>query len=323
LKRWLKRIAVTVAALLIVTVLAVSLVKCRADAAFYEYAPDAPLNAVVRTDEAGPEFHKIDLVFDGYPGESVPTWMLLPPNVVEPVPCVIFLHGIGQKKNFIEEIAAPFTRAGFAMVSFDQLTRGERKRNDLGPAAAMLEFRRRAAATVIETRRLITYLETRGDIDASRIYLLGASYGAITGATAAASDTRVKATVLTYGGGDVRTLLRSDAAYDELGRYTGLVADLTAWLIAPADPAKHVGGIAPRPLLIQNGDHDVLIPTAAARVLQDAAGEPKDIIWYDSDHVGLDEANTREVLNDALEWIKARDAEIVGGLTVDASAHTG
>ena len=72
-------------------------------------------------------------------------------------------------------------------------------------------FAQRAAKTVNETRRLIDYLSAHPDIDPQRIYLVGASYGAVTGSIVMAKDKRLRAGVLVYGGGDYRKLLDSYA----------------------------------------------------------------------------------------------------------------
>jgi dienelactone hydrolase len=284
--------------------------KARSDARFYDdYNPSAPLAVTLRETTEAPDYRLEDFVFDGVPGMAVPTLMALPLDGAGPYPCVIFLHGIGQKKDFLTEIAAPYTRAGFAFVSSDQYTRGERKLDTNNPLKEALGLRRRSALNVIETRRLVDYLVTRPDIAADRLYLVGASFGAITGATAVAFEPRIAAAVMTYGGGDIDKLLSSESAASELGWLHWPVKTLAVYLTAPSDPVKYVGLVAPRPLLFQNGTHDSMIPMAAADALFEAANEPKERTLYDSDHVGLDEENTRAVLDESLRWIVKIDAE--------------
>lgn len=242
------------------------------------------------------------LSFEGIAGERVPT-LLVRPKGNGPFPCVIFLHGIGQKKEFLDDICEPFLNAGYAMVTFDQYTRGERRLKESNWLNGAMALRRRGALTVIETRRLVDYLVNRPDIAADRLYLVGASYGAITGSTAAAFEPRIRAVVLTYGGGDLRRLFASKEATKELGRWTGLVACLSAYVMAPGDPIQYIKGISPRPVLFQNGTHDSLIPTESAKALYEAAAEPKEIVWYDSDHIGLDWKHAVRVLNETIAWL--------------------
>jgi len=178
-------------------------------------------------------------------------------------------------------------------------------------------LRRRGAKTVIETRRLIDYLQTRPDIAHDRIYLVGASYGAIMGSTAAAFDPRIRAVVLVYGGGNIKRLLNSKASRVELGRWHGLVTAVSAWLLAPADPIHHVGKISPRPILFQNGTDDSLVPKEATEALFEAAREPKSQTWYNGDHIGEDPKTVEAALNEAIAWLRNHDA-----LTPQAAAAT-
>jgi dienelactone hydrolase len=228
---------------------------------------------------------------------------------------VIFVHGIGDDKEFMaeNELDEPFVRAGFAFVCFDQLMRGERKQKGL--LRSLAAFRIRAACTVNDTRRLIDYLVTRPDIATNRIYLCGASYGAMTGCTAMAFEPRLRAGVLVYGGGSVTKLLFSPAMAEETGPWRYLLGPV-AWYFASAwDPAKYAGAIAPRPLLIQNGKADTVIPPECARALQQAAREPKLIKWYDGDHLGktseLDLPLVKMVLADALQFIQQQDGKVL------------
>jgi dienelactone hydrolase len=227
---------------------------------------------------------------------------------------VVFVHGIGNDKEFMHRhgLDVPFVKAGFAFVCFDQLMRGERKLKDKSRWAQARAFRVRAAHTVNDTRRLLDYLATRPDIAADRIYLCGASYGAVTGTTATAFDERIRAAVLIYGGGNLRKLFSADATRN-LG-YWRLPAYLLSWYFASvADPVKYVARISPRPILLQNGKADTVVAPAAAEALQQAAREPKKILWYEGDHLGktsdLEEDLANRVLMDALKFLKEVDAQ--------------
>ncbi len=279
---------------------------------FSSYDPKAPFNVQVTETVDQGEYQRVKLSFDGQPGEPVPTFMTFPKNMKGKVPCVIFLHGIGQNKKFLDEITTPFNQAGFAMASFDQYMQGERKIPRDKWLKAAVAFRQRPWKTINETRRLIDYLQTHPDIDGQRIYLVGASYGAITGSTVAAFDHRLRAAVLVYGGGDIGKLLDAPLIQN------GFKENAPAWLFAPAkavanfilwpaDPIRYVDGIAPTPVLFQNGRNDQLVAAPAAEALQNAAREPKKITWYDSDHIGLDKEVVLKVLEEDLNWLLEQD----------------
>lgn len=312
--KWIKRISLGLLTLIAVLVLTIVVAKAIWDSQFYA-GYDAGLPLDVQTAEVidEPDAVRVDFSYQGVEGMRVPSVMFMPKDGQKPYPALIFLHGIGQSKSFLKEIYKPFTDSGYAIVTFDQYMRGGRKLpEDASGIEEGLAFRRRAALTVLETRRMVDYLQSHDDIAADRIYLVGASYGAITGATAAAMEPRIRAVVLTYGGGNLPLLLASDAARGEMGKWTPYVTRFTAWYLKPSDPINYVGDISPRPVLIQNGTHDQLIPTPAANALFEAANQPKEQIIYEGDHVGLDEATTRKVLDDALHWIEKQDAAATG-----------
>lgn len=293
------------------------LLKAHADRNYFAaYDAGVPLNSTVLKMEDRADYAREKLTFDSTPGEQIPTILTLPKERKGTVPCIVFLHGIGQEKGFIDEICPLFNKSGWAMATFDQYMRGERRLpENATPWQQLVAFRQRACKTVNDARRLVDYLQTRPEIDPERIYLVGASYGAITGSTAAAFDKRFKAVVLVYGGGNIRHLMAASAIRGELnqGPAGWLLADLASaaarYVLAPADPVRYAHLIAPRPVLLQNGTVDVLISDAAARALQNAVQEPKKITIYPGNHIGLDEATTRKVLQEGLEWLQEQDAK--------------
>ena len=116
---------------------------------FDNYDPSAPLNITVsettEVNKSTPEkgYTITRFTFDGYQGEKIPTLMSLPMNRKgKKLPVIVFLHGIGQNKNFLKEITAPFNQVGFAFVCFDQYTQGERKlsREDVLSLAGLEAF---------------------------------------------------------------------------------------------------------------------------------------------------------------------------------------
>jgi fermentation-respiration switch protein FrsA (DUF1100 family) len=87
-----------------------------------------------------------------------------------------------------------------------------------------------------------------------------------------------------------------------------LIKPLVCCFLGAADPIRYASRISPTPVYFQNGTHDVLVPAEAGKALQEAAGEPKKITWYDSDHVGIDREQTKQVLADGLNWLLEQDA---------------
>ncbi len=307
LLRWTLKFAF-ICAILILSLL---VFKVIADHRFFNsYDSKAPLNVQILSEKTQDGMSSLESTFEGIDGITVPLISFFPDKTTDsPLPCVIFLHGIGQSKSFLKRIAPYFTEHGYAIVCFDQYTRGERRLpRDTGPVKKILSLRQRAALTVMETRRLVDYLQNNPKIAPDRIYLVGASYGSMMGTIASAQEPRIAGTALLYGGGDLKRFGESEIIRNELGSWTPFAAAVGAFVMAPADPVLYIGKITPpRPLLIQNGKRDSIIPVAAAEALIRAAGNHAEVIWYDSDHIGLDMEQTKLILNDVLSWLDRVD----------------
>ena len=204
-------------------------------------------------------------------GDRVPGRLLLPREGRGPFPVVLLQHGAGGCKSapYIEQIGAPWVERGVALLCIDFPLHGARRnpkllelmqegRNpDASPTARTVrdDCVRQA---VVDLRRTLDAAEKISELDSDRVAYVGLSLGAIIGATFCAHDPRPCAAALALGGGGF-------GAPD-------------------VDPAEQVGRFAPRPLLFVNGARDETVPAAAAKRLHEAAGEPKEIHWFDGGH---------------------------------------
>ncbi|MBI1320630.1 MAG: hypothetical protein GC168_17030 [Candidatus Hydrogenedens sp.] len=319
-----KRILGTIVAALLAVIIVGAVMKERADAHYFDdYDPNLDAGLQVRSVTEQDGYVLEDFTFQARPGEQVPTLLARPADSAGKLPLILFLHGIGQKKEFLKDICKPFVQNGFAFACFDQYMQGERKLPKESSALAQVNaFLDRPWKTVNDSRRFLDYVALRGDIDPERIYVVGASYGAITGSTFAARDPRVRAIALVYGGGDINKMLQAPMIeqevannYPQLGPWMPLLRNTLAYLLDAADPVHYAAGISPRPVLLQNGKEDLVIGTPGAEALQAAVQEPKTIQWYEGDHIGLDVDTVKVVLLAGMKWIVEQDAEFRGGDT--------
>ena len=292
---------------------------------FSDYDPKLPFDVKVSetamVEDAGDffgiprqrRFEKVVFSMQTRKNERMPVVMTLPAKRTGKVPAIVFLHGIGQSKGFIEEICTPFNEAGFAMACFDQSMQGERKITG-GALQQAVAFRQRPWKTINDGRRLIDYLQTHPDIDPNRIYLIGASYGAITGSSLTAFDKRIKAADLVVGGANIRVLLDApllkNAVHQPVLHWLG--KQIVAFIMAPADPMNWVSGTKGTPVLMQNGSLDTLVSPDAGKELYKYLGEPKEIRWYPCDHPGLDKTQAKvilQILDEGLVWLQAEDKQ--------------
>jgi len=281
--------------------------------ALRKYDTRPPLNVVLQSSQQKGGYILEEFTFEGSPGEKVPVMAVIPSNAGQPCPAIIFLYGIGMEIDFIDKIAEAVTQAGFALFVPEQLNRGKRRPKGLGPAEEVATFRHRIMTTIHDPRRLIDVIEKRPDIDSQRIYLWGASFGAMAGCSVMAYDPRLKAGVLTLCGGDFQKMARDSSLRQTLPRFSWikLAAPVAASLLRPFDPILHIARIAPRPLLFQNLLNDEMIPRSSVEELYNRAGQPKQILWYDSPHNHPAKDAIKQAVLDGLAWLKALDREPV------------
>jgi cephalosporin-C deacetylase-like acetyl esterase len=153
---------------------------------------------------------------------------------------------------------------------------------------------------IIDLRRAIDLLMARPDVDPERIAYLGVSYGGAMGGLLAGIEHRPKAYVLVVGdGGLVTHVTNPENRTMPLNEF---YKDYKAWIDAmwSIEPIHYVNHASPTPLLFQNAVRDQYVNVGDAIRYQDMAGEPKHVIWYDSEHWPL----PNEAVTDSAKWLQ-------------------
>jgi dienelactone hydrolase len=217
-------------------------------------------------------------------------------------PVVISLHGTGGNKESQRAFLNDLARAGFIGVAIDGRYHGERATSKDAKSKEYVAAVLRAFQTGKEhpfffdtawdVMRLIDYLETRDDVDARRIGLIGFSKGGIETYLTAAVDPRVAVAVPCIGVQSFRWARENDswrsrietvqAAFDAAAKESGVPhpgADFVRTFyarVAPGIDGEFDGPamlplIAPRPLLSINGEIDPRTPGPGLKECADAA----------------------------------------------------
>jgi dienelactone hydrolase len=212
-------------------------------------------------------------------------------------PAVVVLHGTGDSKEGMEPLLEALAELGFLAVAIDGRHHGERARGPGDYLQAILRAYRTGQGhpflydTVWDTMRLVDYLETRADVDRARIGLMGISKGGMETYLTAAVDPRIAAAVPVIGVQSFRWALDHDALQARVETILGAVMAAARDGLRPVDGDfvrefydRVVPGIysefdgpamlplvAPRPLLVINGDVDVLTPLPGVREAAAAA----------------------------------------------------
>jgi dienelactone hydrolase len=205
-------------------------------------------------------------------------------------PVVVALHGTGGNKESQLALLKELAGQGFIGVAIDGRYHGERTRAGRGSAEyneAILRAYRTGKEhpflydTVWDLTRLLDYLETRPDVDQKRIGVIGFSKGGMETYLTAAIDSRIAVAVPCIGVQSFRWALERDAwksraetfqaalngAAQDAG-VTEINADfvrkfydrVVPGVYAQFDGPEMLPLIAPRPLLVINGDSDARTP---------------------------------------------------------------
>jgi pimeloyl-ACP methyl ester carboxylesterase len=214
------------------------------------------------------------------------------PAASPPLGCLIYQGDIGPAAESLADVRAGMATLRLATFSIEP-------RGGAGSAATAAAVRQpeglRALLldTVDDLRVGLDDLQRRPECHAN-VGVLGTALGGAIATLLAAQDRRVKAAVLTSVGATFKQLLlvRPQAAKElpglpkyvpEAARDPAALADAVR-ILGPYDPARWIGAIAPRPVMLVNGRFDPLVTPGDALQLAAAAGSPRTVLYFSGGH---------------------------------------
>jgi formylglycine-generating enzyme required for sulfatase activity/dienelactone hydrolase len=249
---------------------------------FYSYDKTA-LRATVESVQEAEHWRREKVSFDAaYGGERVPAYLFLPRNARPPYQTVVYWpSGEATVLRSSEDIRLRFIefllRSGRAVLH--PVYKGTYERRLPADSEGPSGERDHVIQISKDLGRSLDYLETRPDIDASRLAYYGISSGAVLAPVLLAVERRFHAAVLQGGGLDV-------------------------WRSAPeADPFN----FAPRvhtPVLMVNGRYDFVLPLedSQKRLLR-LLGTPEDEkrhVVFETGHAGYP---MHDLIKEVLDWL--------------------
>jgi dienelactone hydrolase len=208
------------------------------------------------------------------------------------LPAILLLHGgaaAGKDAPRYIALSEMLARAGFVVLAIDMKHFGERSSGLLkifteaekhemlyNQPSLYLSW---VIQVVKDVGRSIDYLIAEKGVNPKRIGFLGVSRGAEVGFIAVAVEKRLSPAVFLFG-----------------GHFDGLENEHSA----AACPANYIGRIAPRPLLMINGEHDADYDMETqVKPLFSLAKSPKQIIWLPGGHGSYADKD----LSAIMEWL--------------------
>jgi poly(3-hydroxybutyrate) depolymerase len=232
-------------------------------------------------------------------GRTVDAFYRLPAHAADgPVPVVVLAAGRFTGRQAAALIPGPLETAMLA-VEYPQT---------FPPRIAAWEWIRALPAIRRSARQMpgllrgaAHHLAAQPEIDASRIGLVGVSFG-VPFAAVAGRDRIFSGVALHYGGANLASLFQANLPMrDGLGR--NALAGFAGWWFKEMDPGRHIAAISPTPLLLINATLDEQIPRESALLLAEGARDPVRQIWLPYGHLTSTEPEViREVADSTFRW---------------------
>jgi len=141
---------------------------------------------------------------------------------------------------------------------------------------------------VLDVRQSSAWLESRPEIDAKRLGVLGTSLGSFIGSLAAEMEPRLSRVAILLGGGGLVDAYYDDPRGDPYRKTWELLGgnkEKLKKLIAPVDPLTCAATLRERKVLMIDAKRDEIVFPKMAEAMWKATGEQK-IVWYDCTHYG-------------------------------------
>ncbi len=261
--------------------------------------------------------------FDNEVDGWVPGYLMIPSNQKKPAPAIVALHGHGSSKESVmldesssQKVGERLAREGYVVAAIDNYFNGDRIGR--GPSSDLddkrgqehslfklhLWYGRSLWGMMLRDEQiLLDYLETRPEVDSSRIGATGMSMGCTRSWWLAAIDDRVKAIV----GVACFTRYTDLIAHGNL-RYHGIYYFVPG-LMKHFDTEAIYALVAPRPMLMLSGDQDGGAPTSGIEKLEKMMGEMyglynapenfRSVVYANTGHEYLPEMKV-----EMLQWFK-------------------
>ena len=221
----------------------------------------------------------IEAGIDGFDDDSPITFEFYEQIGDAPAPVAIVLPILNGQKHLVRPFATHFAKHGYAVVIVNNLQRRTLLQDLADPEPAIRQ-------AIQRHRRVIDWVESRSDLDASRVAVFGPSLGGFNALFVASLDERVKVVVPALAGGPLPGVLMDsderrikeavDAAKTELSMDDEQLMQHLVDKIQ-SDPLMLAPHVNANRVLMVLAKHDKAVPYESQVRLWQAMGEPEAI----------------------------------------------
>jgi dienelactone hydrolase len=205
------------------------------------------------------------------------------------IPCVIVLDITGGNQELSRTISRHLAQKGIGGLFVQMAYYGPRRPPKSKLRLLSVDVQHTMAAvrqTVLDLRCATAWMESRPEVDKSRLGIMGTSLGSFMAALTAEMEPKLaRVAVLLGGGGFVDAYWDHPQAvpYRKMYELVGGTKDQVKKFIAPLDPLTCAANLKDRRLLIIAAKKDEIVPPQMAENLWQATGRQQ-IIWLNAGH---------------------------------------
>ena len=222
----------------------------------------------------------------------------------EKLPLLLVLGGLGTGENNIRYV----TDAGNnAVIGYDW-PMPVHFYNGVEFITQMPDLYRRLMSIPGQVVSALYWTENQSWADKKRISILGFSLGALAAPSiedvAERDGMPIGWTILAYGGAPFGELFAANPHIKPFIMRV-LLAPLIDLLLRPLEPTEHLSRLSGH-FLVLEGHDDSLVPAAARKNLRDAVPEPKAVITFEGNHMGVGQdkmALLQKIIDASKKWL--------------------
>lgn len=225
--------------------------------------------------------------------DTVHLQVMVPKGVAKP-PVVLLLHYWGAPDLRAETAQATrLAKLGIASVMMElpyhlSRTPSGTRSGELAISPDPASLRQMMIQAVGDIRRTVDWIESRPELDASRIGLAGTSLGAVIGSVAFAVEPRLGSYCSVLGGADLAGILWRSARLvreRDVMRRNGLTRESLTKALVTIEPLTHLRQDDLRPIFVIGAKYDTVVPRANQEALAKHLVHSQSL-WLPTGHYG-------------------------------------
>ena len=241
--------------------------------------PDKPVPGD-KNDTTGNIFIRESYQMVWRPSDPMDVYVVRPRGVEKP-PVIIYLYSFPQDterfKN--DHWCTAVTVNGYAAVGIVSALTGHRTEHRAPKEWFVSELQESLAESAHDIQMILNYLQTRGDVDMTRVGIFGQGSGGAIAILASAADARIKALDVLTPWGDWPTWLATSKIVPDDERAKYVTPEFLA-KVAPLEPTKWLPKVKARSVRVQNVRKDGNVPDEVQEKMEAAAPDITEINQY-------------------------------------------